>query len=64
MQPLTWPPPPPPDADEIPAAIVEGKDSAPGIDKVSIRYIQTDCREIRVNVIELVQEMTESRGNK
>ena len=46
-----------PDADEILAAIEEVEDSAPRIDKLRIRYIKTACPEIKVNVIELVQEM-------
>ena len=52
------------DADEILAAIEEVKDSAPRIDKLRIRTgIKTACPEIKVNVIELVQELFSSRGH-
>ena len=52
-----------PSDDEILEAINEAKDSAPGKDKVRIRYVKEACAELRVNVVLLVQRLFETRAN-
>ena len=53
-----------PSAEEILQAMEEVNDSAPGSDKVRMRYIREACAEIRWNVVELVQHMFETRADK
>ena len=53
-----------PSEKEILDAINELKDSAPGRDKVRVRYIKEACSEIKWNVVELTQSVFEQRADK
>ena len=52
-----------PSFSEISEATEEVKDSAPGADKVRIRYITEATAEIRINVMDLVQIMFTTRAD-
>ena len=49
---------------EIEEAILEVKDSAPGADKVRMRYIWNATPELKINVSHLVKEMFATRTDK